>query len=140
MPKISGTLTDFGLDPLAEFTPSLTFKPSGPAVAGAKLLVSKPVKVTPEYNGYFEVDLEATAELGIWYTVVVSWHPEGTRPVESDVLPWKLNVPDAGGLIGELIETPQNPYRAYVGPTEPENPTAGMWWLNTTTGELSEWS
>ena len=40
---VTGTLTDFGLDALAAYSPEIVFTPSGPGVDGSGLLASRPI-------------------------------------------------------------------------------------------------
>lgn len=142
MPTVNGTLTDFGLDPMAGNRPRITFHPSGPALAGLNVHATKTVEAVPAANGYFEVDLVANDTLtpAMYYTVKLQWKDLEPRKERADVLPWRLYVPPAGGALGDLLATPSNPAQVWTGTAAPEDPTPGTWWLNPDTGDLTEWS
>lgn len=143
MALVSGTLNDFGLESLDGFAPKLIFRPSGPGLSGIAVLASKAVEVVPAANGYFEVDLAPTVEVSppIQYVIQLRWlemYPSRKERVET--LPWKLEVPAAGGYLSDLLKTPSNPALAWSGEEPPANPTPGTWWLRPSNAELSEFS
>lgn len=141
MAKVTGALTDFGLQPFPELQPRLIFTPSGPGVSGARLFATKPMIVTPAGSGSFTVELQPTANLrpALWYTITIEWLDPAGNYISSDHLSWKLFVPSGGGELSDLIETPANPSLVWVGPTPPLNLQPGQKWLNSITGTLSEW-
>jgi len=143
MPLVNGTLTDFGLDPIAGLTPRLVFMPASPGVAGLNVLTTLPVEVTPAANGYFEVDLASTQTIApaTYYIVKITWIDAAqNRRHRSELLPWKLFVPPEGGALGDLLRVPSNPALTFTGTEAPYNPAVGSWWLDPTTGDLSEFS
>lgn len=143
MPLVNGTLTDFGLDPLATYAPRLTFRAAAPGTDGLGIYTTRPVEVVPAANGYFEVDLIATDALAAanYYNVQVHWTDvDPTRKDRTETLPWRLHVPPEGGALGDLLAAPASPGNVWVGADAPESPSAGTWWLDPETGELSEWS
>jgi hypothetical protein len=132
MATVTGTLHDFGMGPLAAFSPKITFRPSGPGVTGAKLLATKPITVVPDESGYFTVELEPTDAIhpDRWYTIAIEWLDASIEYIGKDILvDWKLRVPQAGGPIGQLVEAPSNPAQVWTGLTPPMLPTRGTWWL-----------
>lgn len=142
MAKVTGALSDFGLQPFPELQPRIIFTPSGPGVAGARLFATKPIIVKPAGSGSFTVELAPTANIRpvVWYTVTIEWLDPSGNYISSDALSWELFVPSAGGELSDLITTPANPSLVWVGPTPPPNPQPGYKWLNSNTGILSEWS
>lgn len=143
MPLVNGTLTDFGLDPMAGHAPRITFRPAAPGFNGLTVLATKAVDVTPAANGFFEVDLVSTDEIqpATHYVVQLHWtDTEPTRKDRVDTLPWKLFVPVSGGALGDLLAVPANPAQVWVGTEPPADPEPGTWWYDPETGELTEWS
>lgn len=142
MALVTGTLIDFGLEPMDGYAPEIVFHPSTPGLSGIAILASKPVEVTPAANGYFEVDLTPTAEVSppMQYTIQLRWLELPTRKVRSEILPWKLEVPEAGGFLADLLRVPSNPALAWTGEEPPANPTPGSWWLKPSSGELYEYA
>lgn len=145
MPKITGKLTDFGLDAIIGSDPKLTFiftsEDRGPTsgISGTSVLANRPVDVLPEYNGFFEADLTSTERISPagYYLVVVQWR-DHLRQRRREQLPWKLYVPAAGGILADLLRVPSNPALVFTGPKPPANPSPGSWWHEPGTGDLSE--
>jgi hypothetical protein len=144
MPLVNGTLTDFGLAPIAALSPVLQFRATAAGVSNLNVLAASiPVEVEPLPNGFFEADLAATDTIhpgGIEYTVTVRYREARTRYVRQELLPWRFAVPAAGGALADLLTVPANPAAVWVGSTAPDNPTPGTWWYNPDTGALTEWS
>lgn len=142
MPIINGALTDFGLDPLQLEDPKLIFRASSTGLAGMNLLSArKAVETVPASNGYFEVELVSTDEIApaaTHYTVEIRYRETETRMRVSEVLPWNLLVPPAGGALTDLLRVQSNPALVWTGPAAPENTTPGTWWLDPESGDLSE--
>ena len=151
MATVTGTLSDFGVGEIRGLSPRIIFSPSGPATGSVNysiLLASRPIVVIPDAFGQFEVDLAPNDVLipVTYYTVSIEWMvPDMFGPengyIGTDYLQWKITVPSAGGPIGGMIATPSNPSQVWIGPTPPPGDVLpGTWWLNTTTGDLLEWS
>lgn len=142
MALVTGTLRDFGLQSLAEYSPQVIFTPSSPAIGGPYLLATEPVVAIPLIGGQFEANLIPTIDLrpDCWYTISIQWLNLDGDYIRKDFLDWKLRIPSAlGGEISDLLAAPPNPSQAWVGESPPDNPAPGTWWLNPTTGELKEW-
>jgi len=141
MPTVTGTLKDFGLASISARQPQITFTPSGPAFNGSLFLATTPVTVTPDSGGAFSVTLSSTADLrpDAWYTVKATWLDSASNYIGVDVIE-KFRVPSTGGAIGDLAALDFAPTSVYASPTAPSSPAIATWWLNTTTGDLSEWS
>jgi hypothetical protein len=120
---ISGTLSDFGLAPIADLYPEIEFRPSGPAAGSAgRLLVTEPVRVTPDSVGAFSTAVQVTDELlpvGVHYKLVVRWLDSAGKFVRADHPEWKLFVPAGGGAIADLMRFPFGPGLTITSPTPP---------------------
>lgn len=120
---VTGTLSDFGLQPIAGLYPEIEFTPSGPAVAsGGRLLITQPIRTTPTSGGAFTVNLQTTDELvpvGTYYKISVRWLNDEGEFVRADSPNWKLNVPSGGGGIADLIRFPFGPVLSITSPTPP---------------------
>jgi len=150
MAKIWGTLLDFSLDPLSPYSPRLYLVPSEASTAGTLLLSSRPFPVGVADDGSFSVDVKPTDDImpPAWYTVRVEWMDASGGFIGVDQWDYKINVPAEGGAIGDLMETPANPSRTWVGVDPPPNVAPGTWWLQVNpddpddpraTGVLVEW-
>lgn len=140
MPKITGRLTDFGLDALAGLNPSVVFRHNTPGVAGVSLLTTRPVETVTAYNGYFEAELVASARISPagYYTISIEWSEPPSRKRHREVFPGKLYVPAEGGVLADCLRVPANPGLVYSGEEPPANPSPGSWWLDTD-GRIQEY-
>lgn len=148
MTAIVGNLRDFAAD-LIDAQPQIIFTASQPATTGTYLLATKPVVVTPDIDGNFEAQLQATTSLTPWdtyYTVSVRWLEADGGYQAQDFPAWRIYVPDvtsnpAGPYwLSGLIDQPVNPAWVWVSDTEPPNPVLGSWWMRPSTGDLYEWT
>lgn len=139
---ITGNLTDFSETKMNDYQPRITFSPSGPAMNGQQMLVTRPIVVTPNSAGGFQVSLAPNENYSpaTTYKVRVDWLDSGGNCVFSDHMPWDLVVPTTGGDIGDLLKVPANPASVWISETPPPRPTPGTWWLVPSTGNLYEWS
>jgi len=142
MPLVTGTLTDFGLKPLADQQPQLVFTPQEASTKNGRLLATAPVLVTPQPSGYFEVDLVATAGLvpETWYELTILWLTPGGG---FDHPRWRITVPAAGGQIGTLLSAPAGSGAVFIGSSPPPMPSQYTWWIDPTTlplPTLHEWT
>jgi hypothetical protein len=133
MSLVTGTLTDFGLQPLAGLQPQIVFKASAPATKNGRLLATRPTVVVPQSSGYFTVDLISTdgTTPQIWYEVSIRWLDLNGGYISVDFLQWKLNVPIDGGTIGELLDAPANSGQVWFGPEPPDVPSTYTGWVKT---------
>lgn len=144
MPIVTGQIRDFGLQPLSAFRPELVFHPSGPGLAGSRILGTKPIIVRPfaQATGSFSVELQSTESLlnDVWYRIELRWlNTDGTF-VSKDLPDWKVRVPIEGGALVDMLDAPVQGGLAWIGETPPpQTPVPGMWWLVPSTGELKEW-
>lgn len=120
---VSGTLSDFGLDPIAGLYPEIEFRPSGPAAGSAgRLLVSEPVRATPASDGTFTVNLQTTDDLlpvGVHYKIEIRWLDSAGKYIKADSPDWKLKVPSGGGSIADLLKLPIGSGFVIYSPTAP---------------------
>lgn len=139
MPKITGRLTDFGLDALAEHNPTVVFRHNAPGIAGVSLLTTRPVETVTAYNGYFEAELVASARVSPagYYTVSIEWEEPPSRKKHREVFPGRLYVPAEGGALADCLRVPANPGLVFTGKEPPANPSPGSWWLDTA-GQIQE--
>jgi len=120
---VTGTLSDFGLQPIAGLYPEIEFMPSGPAVAsGGRLLITEPVRTTPSSGGAFTVNLQESDDLvpvGMFYKMSVKWLDAAGNYVRVDSPDWKIRVPTGGGPIADLIQLPFGAALVVTSPTAP---------------------
>ncbi|QSZ49418.1 hypothetical protein [Arthrobacter sp. D5-1] len=120
---VSGKLSDFELEPIAGLSPEIEFLPSEPAVGnGGRLLATKAIRVPPEANGDFTVQLHTTDDLlpsNVYYQIVIRWLDGNGRFIKADNPNWKLQVPAGGGAIADLIRLPLGTGIVIYSPTEP---------------------
>lgn len=140
MPKVTGRLTDFGLNAMADNAPRVVFEYTSPGVAQSSILATHPVVSVPAYNGFFEADLVESAKISPagFYRVFLEWRDDTTRTYRRDELPGELYVPAAGGVLADLLRVPSNPALVWTGTEPPPNPAPGSWWQKPT-GDLYEW-
>lgn len=141
MPKITGQITDFGFSALPGHRLRLVFKHSAPGLAGAAIMTTRPVVVTPASNGYFEANLvstDAIAPAG-FYTVAMEWIEPPSRKTYRETFPGKLYVPSAGGVLADILRIPANPALVWTGEEPPANPSPGSWWQKPS-GDVYEWA
>ena len=134
MPLVTGTLSDFIRDPLAAaLSPQIVFVPSSAAAKNGLLFASRPIIVTPQPSGYFEVDLFSTEGTTppTWYTVRIQWVESNGGYLGADHLEWKLRVPADGGQIGALLDAPAPSGAVWFGPEPPSSPSRYTGWVNT---------
>lgn len=131
MAVVTGTLTDFGLQSLADKSPTVIFKFTGAGTLGSNLFASTPVVVTPAADGTFSVDLQPTDGVvpAGWYTVSIEHLKEGGKYTHFDVLGYKLFVPITGGALGDLPDAPLSPATVLVS-LDPPPPGYKGWYLN----------
>lgn len=150
MPKVTGTLRDFNIASLAAYSPRIIFTASSAATTSTRIYATKPIIVTPNLGGDFEVFLQASDTMNpiVWYTVRVEWLDADSGYVGVDLPDWKLFVPSMDSNIGDILDVPANPALAWVSLDPPLNPTPGLWWLKVNpddptdprnTGELLVW-
>lgn len=141
MANVTGTLTDFGGASLAPYQPRLHFIPSGPAVNAGKFLATKPIIVTPAADGSFTASLEPTVGLhpSVWYRLHVKWLDTANQYIGMDFLD-RMDVPELGGPIGDLIGGSAPLAAVWVGTSPPINTKRGQLWLEIPSGDLYEWS
>jgi hypothetical protein len=151
MATVTGILTDFNLQSLDSYSARIIFTASEPATLPGRLLSTKEIVVIPGADGSFSVDLRPTDAITpqVFYRVRIEWLDSDGGFVGTDYIGWRLFVPSDGGPIGDLLSMPSNPSMVWEGPTPPENPTPGTWWLQVNpddpddprnTGQLYEWS
>ena len=139
MPLVTGTLSDFGLSSLTQYQPVIVFMPSGVGFMGGRVLATRPIRVTPDAGGYFQVDLASTdtIEPAVWYGIQIQWLEPGGGYSYIDFEQSKLYVPTLGGNLPVLIDTPStNQLMVIWQDTEPIPWPLGVVWANTITGDV----
>lgn len=141
MATVTGSLLDFGMTSLVQRSPQIAFVPSGAAAASGTILAATPVTVTPDNLGNFSVILQPTSELlaDAWYTIRITVLDSAGNFTHIDFPEWKIRVPDAGGVISDLIgdATAVNASFVYWQPTEPDPWPVGTIWVNSVTGDVN---
>lgn len=158
MPEVTGNLADVGLGHLEGLQPEIIFTLNGPNtnLAGGVVYATRDEVVPVAAAGGFTATLAATTGMRAraWYTMRVRWLEPGAAGgfgyTAVDLHGVEVNVPAAGGLIGDLIGSlPTNLRAVYVSLTEPSFALPFMLWLEqdpddqanpANTGNLYEWS
>jgi hypothetical protein len=144
MPTVTGALQDFGLESLNAYKPEIIFTPSGAASARNSLFASRPIKVIPASNGSFTVTLANTTILRpeVWYNISIRWLDPLAGYQAADFPQWRVRVPGAGGLLGDLIEAQPSSQETWIGDYPPNNPAPYLWWIDTSVlpPVLNEWN
>ena len=139
MPLITGTLSDFGLNTLSDYLPTIVFTPSSVALVGGRVLATRPIHVTPNAVGYFEVELAATDTLEptVWYEMQVRWLEPGGGYSHIDFVDFRLHVPPQGGTLLDLLRTTTTNRLLVIWQEAEPNPwPVGVVWANPATGDL----
>lgn len=105
MAIMTGSLRDFAYRRLNYNTPRITFTPSGPGVRADTLFATMPVRVTPDEEGAFSVNLEPTAGVTpqVWYSITLEWSDSSGNFQSQDNPDWVLVVPPGGGAVAKNI-------------------------------------
>lgn len=134
MAAVTGSLRNFGLANIAHLNPEIAFIPNKPATGtGGKIFATEPIKVTPNpIDSTFSVALEPTETLltaDVWYEVQVRWFDPAGNYVKADFPDWKIFVPTAGGVFGDLVGQKLNPSFVITSPVAPPEiyGLAAMW-------------
>lgn len=138
MATITGTLSDFGLEPLSDRAPIIRFIPSAAGVNGARLFASTPITVTPAPDGSFAVELASTDGVvpDAWYTVQIEHLNSGGVPTHFDVLGLRIYVPlDYDGPMSELPGVPLSPDTVLVSLDLPPQGFKGYWLYSPADGQ-----
>lgn len=140
MATVTGTLTDFGLQALTPYAPTLVLIPAKPAVsADGGVLATRPLRVTPAADGSFTFNpVVASVDTSpeTMYALRIEWLDSASNYTGMDLLSG-LVVPLGLSQINDLSGIPVS--RWWVGPEPPDDPEAHTWWLDTTNGDLKEW-
>lgn len=146
MALITFKLNDFGVASMANLSPRVYFEPDGPAVVATNptdyLLASKRVRATLAPDGVtFSVNLfpSSWARPVTTFRMVVEWLDAAGNFISRDSPQWRIFIPEADSSLADLIDVPPTAFMAWIGPTPPEAPVVGAWWLNSVTGDLAEW-
>jgi hypothetical protein len=123
MATVTGTLRNFGLANINHLDPEIIFQANRPATGGSgQIFATDPIKVTPGAGGAWTVDLEPTETLltaDVYYIVSVEWRDPANNYMRADFPDWRLYVPTAGGVFGDLLAQPNNPHMVIVSPVDP---------------------
>lgn len=131
MAAVTYTLTDFGLQSLADKSPRVIFTPSSAGVKGTRLFPSTPIVSIPDVTGMGAVQLEPTDGVipTVWYNVSIEHLQPGGQYTHYDLLNYRLFVPTTGGPIGDLPDSPLAPDVVLVSLAPPPAGYRG-WYLN----------
>lgn len=137
MVAVTYTLTDFGLQSLADRSPRVIFTASGAGTKGARLFPTTPIVSIPETNGSGTVNLEPTDGVSpeVWYTVSIEHLQPGGQYTHFDILDYRLYVAPIGGPIGNMPGVPLSPANVYVSLDPPPAGFKGFWLYQPTTGQ-----
>lgn len=144
MGNITGTLSDFGLLPLADKSPRVIFRPTGPTIKRQRIMSSRDMTAYPDSFGNFNIGIENTfdAKPYVEVDIIIEWLEPGATGEQGyksiDVLRG-FKVPPQNGSIGDLIALDYDPQKVWVSASPPTNPAISTWWLNSSTGDLYEW-
>ncbi|MET3349652.1 UNVERIFIED_ORG: hypothetical protein ABID57_001324 [Arthrobacter sp. UYEF1] len=136
MAAVTGTLRNFGLANINYLDPEIIFQANRPAVgATGQIFATEPVIVTPGSDSSWTANLQDTEALlteDVYYTVTVQWRDPANNYVRADFPDWRLYVPAAGGVFGDLLSQPNNPHMVIVSPVDPgTNFSIKTMWLQT---------
>lgn len=143
MSKVSGNALDItgGSMDAREITVIFTLNQVNIGMNTGGLRPDNSVRVKPEANGDFEVNLEPTTSMALdaWYDVSMEWN-QGGVPL-AGYLGIQIRVPGAGGRIDQLVDLTAGgsgggPNRrvVWVGQTPPAKPYPWMLWLKQEPG------
>ncbi|WP_181131541.1 hypothetical protein [Rathayibacter sp. AY2B5] len=126
MATVYGTLTDLAREPLNDRAIRLRFVPSGPGVAGGRLLSQAPIEVEVQPGGVFSADIFTTTTISpeTWFTIELGYLVAG-QAAAYELIPGKLRVPEGGGAVGDLLDTEPPPGVIAVGLGLPDKNYAG---------------
>lgn len=132
----TGYLSQFGLSTMMIYQPTLQFVPSGPGVAGAYILASRPVEANLQSDGSFTVDLIPNEQVkpATYYTMRLTWLDEASNFTSVDLPQWKFTVTNVNGALLDDAQTGSpTGLEVWVGT---ENNTAYRFWYNPGTADL----
>lgn len=132
-------LQTFGLESLAAFAPRVWFIASEPAFGADGPLVTKRVEATLGADDLWSVELVPSVNTtpNVTYTMRIEWLSSSSNYIGMDVI-GGIVAALGGGPIAEMGGIPIT--RFWAGPVAPKNTEPDTWWLNTITGDLSEWA
>lgn len=130
MAVVTYTLTDFGLQSLADKEPRVIFRASGAGVKVGRLFPSTPIVSIPNTAGEGSVNLEPTDGLvpEVWFEVAIEHLKPGGQYKHFDILGYRLYVSATGGAIGDMPGAPLSPQTVLVSLDDPPAGYRG-WWL-----------
>ena len=138
----TGTLATFGAQSLAGLGAEIQFIPSGPGVGGTGLYTARTVKASPEGQyGAYSVELLNYENLRplTHYTLRIVTLDSASGFSYWDFPDWKIFPRSGGGDLADMIAVGGTPLIWWADPNPPLSPTAGTYWLNTSTGLVSVW-
>jgi hypothetical protein len=136
MATLTANIVDWQGSPRPGLFPRLVFEPRRPAGQDANVFITNPLRFTPDNAGAVSavlIDSYSTFP-SAEYDVFVEWVNGANVPVARDRLTTPerpLVVPVGGGKLGDLLKFPANPSLSYKNLTPPDNPSPGVWWLET---------
>lgn len=136
MATVTGTLRNFGLANINYLDPQIIFEANKPALGPTgQIFATEPIIVIPTSDSSWTANLEPTEGLlteDVYYTVSVRWRDPANNYMRADFPEWKLYVPSAGGVFGDLIQHPVNRSMVIMSPTNPGTGFGvGALWLQT---------
>jgi len=147
MATVTGTFVDSAGNPLpASLAPEVRAIPSKPTITvGGKTIVTREQIVTPNATtGAYTLNLEPTANaLGNDFHYLLrgsfkmpSGYSDGAGYTRVDVFEYRLEVPAAGGTVGDLVGKRVGNSLVYVGTDAPRDDQFTEFQFNTVTGDL----
>lgn len=133
MATVTGNAKFFtGVAPGAlDFTLILT--PSGPGYGGASSFWGPPAESKPDSLGNLSWNVQATIGLTphVWYTVSARWLDSAGNFVGRDFPGWRVEVPNGGGNLSDLITVTGLPNgQIWYGPEPPEQHSTYTGWID----------
>lgn len=123
MAAVTGTLRNFGLANINYLDPEVIFQANKPATGGSgQIFATEPIIVTPGSDSSWTANLQDTEALlteDVYYTITVQWRDPANNYIRADFPEWRLYVPSAGGVFGDLVQHPVNRSMVIKSPTDP---------------------
>jgi hypothetical protein len=143
MPTVTGTLRDVGLTYMPGRAARLKFQPTAPGIGQVGMVTTAAKFVNPSAtDGSFSVNLVETGFVwrqGVPISIRVSavWlDPDDPSGTGFDQFLMDLEVPAAGGSIGDLAVISTGNDVVYTSPTAKDPNVYSGFQMNTTTGDL----
>lgn len=141
MAVVTFKLNSMGLVTMSPLAPTVDYLPSGPAVFGPYMFASKPIRATLDPDGETFTANLAPSDITsppVWYTLRITWLDAAGNFTTMDTPGWKIQVPDDGGDLSDLVDAPlASPFWwVTTAPADPPGSKLGDFIMNPTTGDV----